>query len=153
MLLIRWCDWPRSWCICDRRYNIHGGKAGVRGHISAFSPGAYFAALSEGPNPSKFKQFKAFRVAGRGAVQIMYSVDESKRRPILAAMSQHLQFEWCSFTAYKVSMALILCWIYCLLMALGDYNLAEKQCGGAFVNTAVKTTGTTSVLFNEWNCQ
>ncbi len=43
-----------------------------------------FAAI---PNPSKFKQFRkgVDELREEGAVQIMYSADEAKRDPILAA--------------------------------------------------------------------
>jgi peptide chain release factor 3 len=50
------------------------------------------------PNPSKFKQFQkgVTELREEGAVQIMYSADESKRDPILAAVGQ-LQFEVVQF--------------------------------------------------------
>ena len=55
-------------------------------------------AYLKNPNPSKFKQFRkgVSELREEGAVQIMYSADESKRDPILAAVGQ-LQFEVVQF--------------------------------------------------------
>ncbi len=60
--------------------------------IPSFSP-EYFCWLRN-PNPSKFKQFSKgiSQLKEEGAVQVLYSLDESKRDPILAAVGQ-LQFE------------------------------------------------------------
>jgi bacterial peptide chain release factor 3 (bRF-3) len=60
--------------------------------IPAFSPEIF--AYLRNPNPSKFKQFRkgVSELEEEGAIQIMYSTDESKREPILAAVGQ-LQFE------------------------------------------------------------
>jgi peptide chain release factor 3 len=68
------------------------GKKRRYAGIPCFSPEIF--AFLRNPNPSKFKQFKKgiSELQEEGAVQIMYSVDEAKRDPILAAVGQ-LQFE------------------------------------------------------------
>jgi peptide chain release factor 3 len=60
--------------------------------IPSFSP-EHFCWMRN-PNPSKFKQFSKGieQLKEEGAVQIMYSLDEAKRDPILAAVGP-LQFE------------------------------------------------------------
>ncbi len=60
--------------------------------IPSFSP-EYFCWMRN-PNPSKFKQFSKgiSQLKEEGAVQVLYSLDEIKRDPILAAVGQ-LQFE------------------------------------------------------------
>ncbi len=60
--------------------------------IPSFSP-EHFAWMRN-PNPSKFKQFSkgVTQLREEGAVQILYSRDESKRDPVLAAVGP-LQFE------------------------------------------------------------
>lgn len=64
--------------------------------IPSFSPEIF--AYLRNPNPSKFKQFRkgVGELEEEGAIQIMYSTDESKREPILAAVGQ-LQFEVVQF--------------------------------------------------------
>lgn len=60
--------------------------------IPSFSP-EHFGWVRN-PNPSKFKQFNKGiqQLKEEGAIQILYSMDESKRDPIMAAVGQ-LQFE------------------------------------------------------------
>ncbi len=60
--------------------------------IPSFSPELF--AYLKNPNPSKFKQFQkgVSELQEEGAVQIMFSADDSKRDPIVAAVGQ-LQFE------------------------------------------------------------
>ena len=60
--------------------------------IPSFSP-EHFSWLRN-PNPSRFKQFNKGiqQLKEEGAVQVMYSMNEAKRDPILAAVGQ-LQFE------------------------------------------------------------
>ncbi len=64
--------------------------------IPSFSPElfSYLRSLE----PSKFKQFRkgVSELSEEGAIQIMYSVDEAKRDPILGAVGQ-LQFEVVQF--------------------------------------------------------
>jgi peptide chain release factor 3 len=64
--------------------------------IPCFSPELF--SVLRNPNPSKFKQFHkgVSELREEGAVQIMYSADEAKRDPILAAVGQ-LQFEVVQF--------------------------------------------------------
>jgi peptide chain release factor 3 len=64
--------------------------------IPCFSPELF--AYLRNPNPSKFKQFQkgVTELREEGAVQIMYSADDAKRDPILAAVGQ-LQFEVVQF--------------------------------------------------------
>jgi peptide chain release factor 3 len=64
--------------------------------IPSFSPELF--AYLRNPNPSKFKQFQkgVTELREEGAVQIMYSADDAKRDPILAAVGQ-LQFEVVQF--------------------------------------------------------
>jgi peptide chain release factor 3 len=80
---------PGIFAIGDTLYT--GKKLQYRG-IPSFSPEIF--AYLHNPNPSKFKQFRkgVSELEEEGAIQIMYSTDESKREPILAAVGQ-LQFE------------------------------------------------------------
>ncbi|MEN9225263.1 MAG: peptide chain release factor 3 [Thermostichus sp. DRC_bins_24] len=80
---------PGIFTIGDTIYT--GSKLRYAG-IPSFSPELF--AYLKNPNPSKFKQFQkgVAELREEGAVQIMYSVDESKRDPIVAAVGQ-LQFE------------------------------------------------------------
>ncbi len=80
---------PGIFTIGDTLYT--GSKLRYAG-IPSFSPELF--AYLKNPNPSKFKQFQkgVAELREEGAVQIMYSTDESKRDPIVAAVGQ-LQFE------------------------------------------------------------
>ncbi|MCX7596615.1 MAG: peptide chain release factor 3, partial [Fischerella sp.] len=84
---------PGVFAIGDTIYT--GQKLEYEG-IPYFSPELF--AILRNPNPSKFKQFQKgiSELREEGAVQIMYSVDEAKRDPILAAVGQ-LQFEVVQF--------------------------------------------------------
>ncbi len=84
---------PGVFAIGDTIYN--GQKLEYEG-IPCFSPELF--AYLRNPNPSKFKQFQkgVSELREEGAVQIMYSADEAKRDPILAAVGQ-LQFEVVQF--------------------------------------------------------
>ena len=75
---------------------IYMGKKLEYEGIPCFSPELF--AYLRNPNPSKFKQFHkgVLELREEGAVQIMFSADESKRDPILAAVGQ-LQFEVVQF--------------------------------------------------------
>ncbi len=72
-----------------------GSKRQYEG-IPCFSPELF--AYLRNPNPSKFKQFRkgVSELQEEGAIQIMYSIDEAKRDPILGAVGQ-LQFEVVQF--------------------------------------------------------
>ncbi len=80
---------PGSFAIGD---TICVGKKRFFAGIPSFSPELF--AYLQSPEPSKFKQFRkgVSELEEEGAIQIMYSVDDSKREPILAAVGQ-LQFE------------------------------------------------------------
>jgi len=85
---------PGAFAIGDTIYT--GGQKLEFEGIPCFSPELF--AYLRNPNPSKFKQFHkgVADLREEGAVQIMYSVDEAKRDPILAAVGQ-LQFEVVQF--------------------------------------------------------
>ena len=124
--------------------------------IPYFSP-ELFATLRN-PNPSKFKQFQkgVSELREEGAVQIMYSVDEAKRDPILAAVGQ-LQFEVVQFrlqNEYGVETILDSLPYSVARWVEGGWE-ALKQVGRLFNTTTVKDSmGRPVLLFrNEWNCQ
>ncbi|APB33673.1 peptide chain release factor 3 [Gloeomargarita lithophora Alchichica-D10] len=72
-----------------------GGKFRFPG-IPSFSPELF--AYLKNPNPSKSKSFQkgVTELSEEGAVQMLYSTDESRRDPIVAAVGQ-LQFEVVQF--------------------------------------------------------
>lgn len=124
--------------------------------IPCFSPELF--AYLKNPNPSKFKQFRkgVDELREEGAVQIMYSSDESRRDPILAAVGQ-LQFEVVQFrleSEYGVE----------TLLEPLPYKVARWVDGGwdalqridrIFNTITVKDSwGRPVLLFkNEWNLQ
>ena len=75
---------------------IYSGKKLEYEGIPCFSPEMF--SYIKNPNPSKFKQFQKGikELREEGAIQIMYSTDEFRRDPILAAVGQ-LQFEVVQF--------------------------------------------------------
>jgi peptide chain release factor 3 len=143
---------PGVFAIGDTIYT--GQKLEYEG-IPYFSP-ELFATLRN-PNPSKFKQFQkgVSELREEGAVQIMYSIDEAKRDPILAAVGQ-LQFEVVQFrlqNEYGVE----------TILDMLAYSVARWVDGGwealgkidrMFNTTTVKDSmGRPVLLFrNEWNC-
>ncbi len=144
---------PGMFAIGDTIYN--GKKLEYEG-IPSFSPELF--AYLRNPNPSKFKQFQkgVNELREEGAVQIMYSIDESKREPILAAVGQ-LQFEVVQFrlrNEYNVESILdplpysVARWVG------GGWDALEKA-GRLFNTVTVKDSwGRPVLLFkNEWNCQ
>ncbi|UUO17563.1 peptide chain release factor 3 [Dolichospermum heterosporum] len=144
---------PGVFAIGDTIYT--GQKLEYEG-IPYFSP-ELFATLRN-PNPSKFKQFQkgVSELREEGAVQIMYSTDEAKRDPILAAVGQ-LQFEVVQFrlqNEYGVETILDLLPYSVARWVLGGWE-ALKQVGRLFNTTTVKDSmGRPVLLFrNEWNCQ
>jgi peptide chain release factor 3 len=80
---------PGAFAIGD---TIYAGKKLQYAGIPTFSPELF--AYLRSPEPSKSKQFRKgiTELREEGAIQIMYSVDEAKRDPILGAVGQ-LQFE------------------------------------------------------------
>ncbi|MBD2579717.1 peptide chain release factor 3 [Oscillatoria sp. FACHB-1406] len=133
---------------------IYTGKKLEYEGIPCFSPELF--AFIKNPNPSKFKQFNKgiSELQEEGAVQIMYSTDEFKRDPILAAVGQ-LQFEVVQFrmqSEYGVETRMeplpysIARWV------TGNWAALEKA-GRIFNTLTVKDAWNRPVLLfkNEWN--
>lgn len=142
---------PGMFAIGDTIYT--GQKLEYEG-IPCFSPELF--AYLKNPNPSKFKQFRkgVSELREEGAVQIMYSVDESKRDPILAAVGQ-LQFEVVQFrmqTEYGVETYLELLPFSVARWVAGGWEALEKV-GRLFNTVTVKDSwGRPVLLFkNDWN--
>ena len=142
---------PGVFAIGDTIYN--GKKVEYEG-IPCFSPELF--AYLRNPNPSKFKQFHkgVSELQEEGAVQIMYSADESKRDPILAAVGQ-LQFEVVQFrmqNEYNVETGLELLPYSVARWVAGGWE-ALKKVGRLFNTVTVKDNwGRPVLLFkNEWN--
>ncbi|VEP11224.1 Peptide chain release factor 3 [Hyella patelloides LEGE 07179] len=142
---------PGVFAIGDTIYN--GKKIEYEG-IPCFSPEIF--SYLKNPNPSKFKQFQKgiTELQEEGAVQIMYSADEFKREPILAAVGQ-LQFEVVQFrlkNEYNVETNLeplpysVARWIG------GGWEALEKA-GRIFNTMTVKDSWNRPVLLikNQWN--
>jgi peptide chain release factor 3 len=132
-----------------------GSKLEYEG-IPCFSPELF--AFLKNPNPSKFKQFRkgVNELREEGAVQIMYSADEAKRDPILAAVGQ-LQFEVVQFrlqNEYGVETRLEPL-PYTVARWVGGGWDALNKVGRLFNTVTVKDAwGRPVLLFrNQWNCQ
>jgi peptide chain release factor 3 len=135
---------------------IYCGKKLEYEGIPCFSPELF--AYLRNPNPSKFKQFQkgVSELQEEGAVQIMYSTDESKRDPILAAVGQ-LQFEVVQFrlqNEYGVETRLELLPYSVARWVTGGWEVLEKV-GRIFNAATVKDSwGRPVLLFkNDWNVQ
>ncbi|MEM9804383.1 MAG: peptide chain release factor 3 [Cyanobacteria bacterium P01_D01_bin.56] len=135
---------------------IYQGKKLEYEGIPFFSPELF--AYLKNPNPSKFKQFRkgVTELREEGAVQIMYSADESKRDPILAAVGQ-LQFEVVQFrlrNEYNVDTTVEMLPYSVARWVTGGWE-ALKDAGRLFNTVTVKDSyGRPVLLFrNEWNCQ
>ncbi|MGD1856529.1 MAG: peptide chain release factor 3 [Leptolyngbyaceae cyanobacterium] len=135
---------------------IYQGKKLEYEGIPFFSPELF--AYLKNPNPSKFKQFRkgVTELREEGAVQIMYSADESKRDPILAAVGQ-LQFEVVQFrlrNEYNVDTTLEMLPYSVARWVTGGWDALENA-GRLFNTVTVKDSyGRPVLLFrNEWNCQ
>lgn len=142
---------PGVFAIGDTIYN--GQKLEYEG-IPCFSPEIF--AYLKNPNPSKFKQFQKGiqELREEGAIQIMYSADEFKRDPILAAVGQ-LQFEVVQFrmqNEYGVETTLESLPYSVARWVAGGWDALEKV-GRLFNTIAVKDNwGRPVLLFrNEWN--
>jgi peptide chain release factor 3 len=142
---------PGVFAIGDTIYN--GKKIEYEG-IPCFSPELF--AYLRNPNPSKFKQFHkgVTELREEGAVQIMYSVDEAKRDPILAAVGQ-LQFEVVQFrmqSEYGVETRLEPLPYSVARWVAGGWEALNKV-GRLFNTVVVKDNwGRPVLLFkNEWN--
>jgi peptide chain release factor 3 len=135
---------------------IFCGKRLEYAGIPCFSPELF--AYLKNPNPSKFKQFQkgVSELQEEGAIQIMYSVDESKRDPILAAVGQ-LQFEVIQFrlqNEYGVETTLELLPYTAARWVTNGWEILDKV-GRIFNAATVKDGwGRPVLLFrNEWNVQ
>jgi peptide chain release factor 3 len=135
---------------------IFCGKRLEYAGIPCFSPELF--AYLKNPNPSKFKQFQkgVSELQEEGAIQIMYSVDESKRDPILAAVGQ-LQFEVIQFrlqNEYGVETTLELLPYTAARWVTNGWDILGKV-GRIFNAATVKDGwGRPVLLFrNEWNVQ
>jgi peptide chain release factor 3 len=144
---------PGVFAIGDTIYN--GKKLEYEG-IPCFSPEIF--AYIKNPNPSKFKQFQKgiTELREEGAIQIMYSTDEFKRDPILAAVGQ-LQFEVVQFrlqNEYGVETTLEALPYSLARWVTGGWTALEKA-GRIFNTISVKDNwGRPVLLFkNEWNLQ
>lgn len=133
---------------------IYKGKKLEYEGIPCFSPELF--AYLKNPNPSKFKQFnKGIKeLQEEGAVQIMYSADEFKRDPILAAVGQ-LQFEVVQFrlqNEYNVETRLEPLGYSLARWVAGGWEALEKV-GRLFNTETVKDNWERPVLLfrNEWN--
>ncbi|MGA7937711.1 MAG: peptide chain release factor 3 [Kovacikia sp.] len=122
--------------------------------IPYFSPELF--AYLKNPNPSKFKQFRkgVSELQEEGAVQIMYSADEAKRDPILAAVGQ-LQFEVVQFrlqNEYGVETQLDMLPYSVARWVEDGWEVLEKV-GRLFNTVTVKDGWNRPVLLfrNEWN--
>ncbi len=142
---------PGTFAIGD---TIYVGKKLEYEGIPSFSPELF--AYLKNPNPSKFKQFRkgVSELQEEGAIQIMYSVDEAKRDPILAAVGQ-LQFEVVQFrllNEYGVETHLDPLPYSVARWVTGGWEALEKA--GRLFNTSVVKDGWNRpvLLFrNEWN--
>ena len=144
---------PGVFAIGDTIYT--GQKLEYEG-IPCFSPELF--AYLRNPNPSKFKQFRkgVSELREEGAVQIMYSADEAKRDPILAAVGQ-LQLEVVQFrllNEYGVETSLDYLPYSLARWVAGGWEALEKV-GRLFNTITVKDSwGRPVLLFkNEWNLQ
>jgi peptide chain release factor 3 len=144
---------PGVFAIGDTIYN--GQKLEYEG-IPCFSPELF--CFLKNPNPSKFKQFQkgVGELQEEGAVQIMFSLDEFKREPILAAVGQ-LQFEVVQFrllNEYGVETTLEPLGYNLARWVTGGWEALEKA-GRLFNTQTVKDSwGRPVLLFkNEWNLQ
>ncbi|HAC63666.1 MAG TPA: peptide chain release factor 3 [Cyanothece sp. UBA12306] len=142
---------PGVFAIGDTIY--HGTKLEYEG-IPCFSPEMF--AYLKNPNPSKFKQFQKGiqELREEGAIQIMYSTDDFKRDPILAAVGQ-LQFEVVQFrmlSEYGVETRLEPLPYSVARWVTGGWSALEKA-GRIFNTITVKDNWDRPVLLfkNEWN--
>jgi peptide chain release factor 3 len=135
---------------------IYQGKRLEYEGIPCFSPEIF--AYLKNPNPSKYKQFQkgVSELREEGAVQIMFSADESKRDPILAAVGQ-LQLEVVQYrlqNEYNVDTRLEPLPFSVARWVDGGWEALEKV-GRLFNTVTVKDSWDRPVLLfrNEWNCQ
>ncbi|MFM1843743.1 MAG: hypothetical protein RLZZ490_2486 [Cyanobacteriota bacterium] len=135
---------------------IYMGKKLEYEGIPCFSPELF--AYLKNPNPSKFKQFQKGiqELREEGAIQIMYSLDQFKREPILAAVGQ-LQFEVVQFrmlTEYGVETTIEPLGYSLARWVVGGWPVLDKI-GKVFNTLTVKDNWDRPVLLfkNTWNLQ
>ena len=135
---------------------IYSGKKLEYEGIPCFSPEMF--SYIKNPNPSKFKQFQKGikELREEGAIQIMYSTDEFRRDPILAAVGQ-LQFEVVQFrllSEYGVETNLEPLPYSLARWVKGGWKALEKA-GRIFNTNIVKDNwGRPVLLFkNQWGLQ
>ena len=135
---------------------IYSGKKLEYEGIPCFSPEMF--SYIKNPNPSKFKQFQKGikELREEGAIQIMYSTDEFRRDPILAAVGQ-LQFEVVQFrllSEYGVETNLEPLPYSLARWVKGGWKALEKA-GRIFNTITVKDNwGRPVLLFkNQWGLQ
>lgn len=135
---------------------VYTGKKVVYEGIPCFSPELF--AYLKNPNPSKFKQFRkgVTELREEGAIQIMYSKDESKRDPILAAVGQ-LQLEVVQYrmeNEYGVETRLEMLPYKVARWVKGGWEALEKA-GRLFNTVTVKDIWERPVLLfkNQWNLE
>jgi len=135
---------------------VYAGKRVVYEGIPCFSPELF--AYLKNPNPSKFKQFHkgVTELREEGAIQIMYSKDESKRDPILAAVGQ-LQLEVVQYrmeNEYGVETSLEMLPYKVARWVRGGWEALEKA-GRLFNTVTVKDIWERPVLLfkNQWNLE
>lgn len=133
---------------------IYQGKKVEYEGIPCFSPEMF--AYLKNPNPSKFKQFQKgiTELREEGAIQIMYSTNDFKREPILAAVGQ-LQFDVVQFrmlNEYGVETNLEPLGYSVARWVAGGWEALEKV-GKLFNTLTVKDNWERPVLLfkNEWN--
>ena len=143
---------PGVFAIGDTIYT--GGQKLEYEGIPCFSPELF--SFLRNPNPSKFKQFQkgVKELQEEGAVQIMYSADESKRDPILAAVGQ-LQFEVVQFrmrNEYGVETTLEPLGYSVARWVIDGWDALDKV-GRLFNTLTIKDNWNRPVLLfkNEWN--
>ncbi len=124
--------------------------------IPSFSPELF--AYLKNPNPSKSKSFQkgVTELAEEGAVQILYSLDESRREPIVAAVGQ-LQFDVLQFRLqHEYGVATVLEPLpYSLARWVVGGWAALERAGRLFHTMVVKDGRERPVLLfkNTWNLQ
>jgi peptide chain release factor 3 len=135
---------------------VYTGKKVVYEGIPCFSPELF--AYLKNPNPSKFKQFHkgVTELREEGAIQIMYSSDESKRDPILAAVGQ-LQLEVVQYrmeNEYGVDTKLEMLPYKVARWVKGGWE-ALDQAGRLFNTAVVRDLWERPVLLfkNQWNLE
>mgnify|MGYP002654394506 CR=1 FL=1 len=135
---------------------IYMGKKLEYEGIPCFSPELF--AYLKNPNPSKFKQFQKGiqELREEGAIQIMYSLDQFKREPILAAVGQ-LQFEVVQFrmlSEYGVETTIEPLGYSLARWVVGGWPVLDKI-GKVFNTLTVKDNWDRPVLLfkNTWNLQ